>query len=55
MADKIKTEKIKVNLETDKARLLNEKNFLIVKKEELQAEIVVLYIIRPFNILIRKH
>ncbi len=32
--DKIKIEKVKVNLKINKTRLFNEKNSLIVKKEE---------------------
>ncbi len=35
MTDKIETERTKVNLETDRARLLREKNSLIAKREEL--------------------
>jgi len=35
ITNKMETEKTKVNLKTDKTRLFNEKNFLIVKKEEL--------------------
>ncbi len=35
MINKIKTEKAKVNLETNKTRLLNKKNSLITKREEL--------------------
>ncbi len=55
IADKIETEKIKVNLETDKIRLFNEKNSLIVKKKEFRAEIVVLNITGFFNVLICKY
>ena len=42
ITDKIKTEKTRVNLETDRARLFGEKNSLIIKREELRAEIVAL-------------
>ena len=51
----MKTERTKVNLETDKVRLLRKKNSLIVKREELQTEIVVMNIIRPFNTLVRSY
>ncbi len=44
MTNKIKTKKAKVNLETNKIRLFNKKNSLVVKREELRAEIVVLNI-----------
>ena len=52
MTDKMETEKIKVNLKTDKVRLFNEKNFLVIKREELRAEIAVL---NTVNALIRNH
>jgi len=52
MTNKIKTEKTKVNLETDKIQLLDEKNSLVIKKEELWAEIAALNII---NVLVRSH
>jgi len=45
ITNKIKTEKVKVNLEADKIRLFDKKNFLMVKKEELRAEIVTLNIV----------
>ncbi len=48
----METEKAKVNLEADKARLLGEKNSLVAKREELQAEIVALNIT---NVPIRGH
>ena len=35
MIDKMEAEKVKVNLEADRAQLFGEKNSLIVKKEEL--------------------
>ena len=55
VADKMETEKIKVNLEVDKVRLFSEKNSLIAKKEELRTEIVVLNIAGPFNVPIRSY
>jgi len=51
--DKIETEKTRVNLETDKTRLFDEKNSLIVKKEKLRTEIVILNIAGSSNISIR--
>ena len=35
MTDKMETEKTKANLEADRVQLFDEKNFLIVKREEL--------------------
>jgi len=55
ITDKMETEKIKINLETDRIRLLNKKNSLIAKKEELRTEIAVLNITRLFNILVRSY
>ncbi len=40
--DKMETEKVKINLETDKVRLFGKKNSLIAKREKLQTEIVIL-------------
>ncbi len=51
--DKIKTEKIKVNLEANRARLLGKKNSLIAKREELRAEITVLNAVGPSNAPVR--
>ncbi len=34
VVDKMETEKVKVNLKADKIQLFNEKNSLIIKKEE---------------------
>ncbi len=34
ITNKIETEKVKVNLKTDKTRLFDKKNSLVVKKEE---------------------
>ncbi len=48
----METEKTRVNLETDRTQLLDEKNSLVAKKEELQAEIAVL---NTANALIRNH
>ena len=55
VADKIETEKVKVNLETDRMQLLSKKNSLVVKKEELRIEIIVLNTAGFSNILIRGH
>ncbi len=52
ITDKIKTEKIKVNLEADRARLFGEKNFLVAKRKKLRAEIATLNTAGLFNILI---
>ena len=52
VTDKMKTEKIKVNLEANRVRLLNEKNSLVAKKKELRVEIVILNITGLFNISI---
>jgi len=49
----METERTKVNLEADKVRLLGEKNSLVVKKEELRAEIVVINAVGSFNVLVR--
>ncbi len=50
--NKMETEKARVNLEADKTRLFNEKNSLVVKREELRAEIAVLNVV---NVLVRNH
>jgi len=42
MTDKMETEKTKVNLKADRTQLFNEKNSLVVKREELRTEIVAL-------------
>ncbi len=55
ITDKIKIEKIRVNLKIDKIRLFGEKNSLVAKRKQLRAEIVVLNIAGPSNILIRGH
>ncbi len=53
VTDKMETEKVKVNLEADKARLFDEKNSLVVKREELRAEIVILNAAGSSNIPVR--
>ncbi len=53
--DKMKTEKVRVNLEADRTQLLSEKNSLVVKKKELRAEIVILNAAGLFNILVCDH
>ncbi|SRR6266566_1634012 len=55
MVDKIEIEKAKVNLEVDKTRLFNKKNFLVIKRKELRTKIAVLNIIRFINILICRY
>ncbi len=45
----METEKIKINLEADKARLLSEKNSLVVKRKKFRTEIVTLNTARPSN------
>ena len=55
MIDKMEIEKVRVNLETDKARLLGKKNSLVVKKKELRAEIITLNVAGPLNIPIRRY
>ena len=52
MINKIETEKVKVNLETDRIQLFNEKNSLVVKREEFRAEIATLNITGYSNVLI---
>ncbi len=55
MADKIETEKARINLEVDKIQLFDEKNSLVAKKEELRTEIAALNAIKPFNIPIYRY
>ncbi len=50
--DKMEIEKIKVNLETDRMRLFDEKNSLVVKREKLRAEIATLNVAGSSNALI---
>ena len=49
----METEKVKVNLKTDRTQLFGEKNSLIVKREKLRAEIAMLNVTGLFNVLIR--
>ncbi len=51
----MKTKKAKINLETDRIRLLDKKNSLIIKREELRTEIAVLNATGSSNILVRSH
>ncbi len=53
--DKIETEKARVKLKANKIQLLDEKNSLVVKKEELRTEIIILNVAGPPNILVRRH
>ncbi len=55
MIDKIETEKARINLKADKIRLFGKKNSLVIKKEELRIEIVVLNAVKLFNILVYRH
>ena len=55
VTDKIETEKVRVNLEADKARLFDEKNSLVVKREELRAEIATLNAAGLLNVPIHGH
>ena len=50
VTDKIEIEKVKVNLEVDKVRLFDEKNSLVVKREELRAKIAILNIVGLSNV-----
>ncbi len=53
IADKIKTEKVKVNLKADRIRLFGKKNSLVAKRKELRIEIATLNAIGLSNVLIR--
>ena len=55
ITDKIKTEKVRVNLKIDRVRLFGEKNSLVVKREELRAKIVMLNVAGSFNIPVHRH
>jgi len=55
VVDKIKTEKVKVNLKADRVRLLGKKNSLVVKKKEFRTEIIALNAARSSNVPIRRH
>ncbi len=48
--DKMETERAKVNLKADRIRLFGEKNSLVVKREELRVEIVVINAAGLFNV-----
>ena len=52
MIDKMESEKIKINLEVNRARLFGEKNSLVTKREKLRTEIITL---NAVNILIRSY
>ncbi len=51
----METEKVRINLETDRMRLFGKKNSLVVKKEELRIEIVALNAARFFNVSICRY
>ena len=53
MTDKIEIERTNINLEADKAQLLEEKNSLVVKREEFRVEIVVMNVAKFSNVLVR--
>ncbi len=53
--NKMKTEKIKINLEVDKVQLFDKKNSLVVKRKKLRAKIVILNVAGSSNVSIRKH
>ncbi len=55
MINKIKIKKAKVNLETDRVRLLDKKNSLVIKREELRTEIVTLNVAGSSNAPIYSH
>ena len=55
VADKMEIEKAKVNLEADRIRLFDKKNSLVVKREELRVEIVVLNAAGLSNVSIRSY
>ncbi len=55
VTDKMETEKVRVNLKVDRARLFDEKNSLIAKREEFRAEIIVLNIVGSSNVLICRY
>ena len=55
IVNKMKIEKVKINLKPNKIQLFGKKNSLVTKREELRTEIIVLNIIGPLNIPIRGH
>ncbi len=54
MTDKIKTERVKVNLKANRIQLLK-KNFLIIKRKKLRTKIVTMNVVGSFNVPIRGH
>ncbi len=55
ITDKMETEKARVNLEADKMRLFDEKNFLVVKRKEFRIEIVALNAVGLSNVSICRY
>jgi len=55
ITDKMKIEKVRVNLEANRVQLFGEKNFLVVKREELRAEIITLNAAGFSNVPIRRY
>ena len=55
ITNKMETKKVRINLKVDRTRLLDEKNSLVVKKEEFRTEIVILNIIRFSNVPVYSH
>ena len=55
ITNKIKIEKVRVNLKADRVRLFDKKNSLIVKREELQTKIATLNTAGLSNVLVRRH
>ena len=53
--NKMESEKVKVNLKTDKIQLFGKKNSLVVKKKELRTEIIILNVAGPSNVPIRRY
>ncbi len=51
----MKIEKVRVNLEANRVQLFGEKNFLVVKREELRAEIITLNAAGFSNVPIRRY
>ncbi len=50
--DKMETKKVKVNLKIDRMRLFGKKNSLVVKREKLRTEIVILNVAGSSNVLV---
>ncbi len=55
ITDKMETEKARVNLETNRTRLFDEKNSLVVKRKEFRVEIAILYTVGFSNVPIRRY